>query len=320
MAVRIGFVGSGGIANHHMQRLATLENAKMVAFSDVDGGRAQAAAKQYGGAAYTDSKEMLAKEDLDAVFVCVPPFAHTDQELAAVEKGIALFVEKPIATTVEKAEEIGEAIESKGVVNSVGYHFRYMASTDSAKAALGDREVGFATGSWTGGMPGVHWWRVMAESGGQMVEQSTHIFDLARYMLGEVTEVSAMARTGLMTDVSDYDVHDAAVTNLTFESGAVANIVSSCILQVGGKVGLDIYTRDLVLRMGSGRVEIAEKGRTEIVESENDPYLDEDRIFLEAVESGDGSKIRSPYHDAIRTLKVTLAANRSIAEGRPISV
>ena len=100
----------------------------------------------------------------------------------------------------------------------------------------------------------------------------------------------------------------------------VANIVSSCILQVGGKVGLDIYTKDLVLRMGNGRVEIAEKGRTEIVEDGNDPYLDEDRIFLEAVESGDASKIRSPYCDAIRTLKVTLAANRSIFEGRPILI
>lgn len=320
MAVRIGFVGSGGIAGNHMRQLATLGNAQMVAFCDIVRDRAEAAAKQYGGKAYTDYREMYEGETLDAVFICVPPFAHTDQEVLAAERGLALFVEKPVAVALEKAEEIEAAIERHGSVSSVGYHFRYMTSTQKAKEILRDREVGLARGSWVGGMPGVHWWRVIGESGGQMVEQTTHIFDLARYMLGEVTSVHAAARTGLMTDVEDYDVHDASVTDLTFESGAIASITSACIVSAGGRVGLDLYTKEVTLRIGSGNLEILWPGRTEILQSGNNPYLEEDEAFLVAIESGDRSKILSPYADAVRTLKVTLAANRSISERTVISL
>ena len=109
--VRIGFVGSGGIAGHHMRQLVTLENAKMVAFCDIDSSRAENAAKEYEGTAYTSYKEMYDQEDLDAVYICLPPFAHTDQELLAIEKGLAIFVEKPIATMVAKAEEIAQSID-----------------------------------------------------------------------------------------------------------------------------------------------------------------------------------------------------------------
>jgi len=319
MAVKIGFVGSGGIAGNHMRQLATLENACMVAFCDVVRDKAEAAAQQYGGHAYTDCREMYEREDLDAVFVCVPPFAHTDQEVLAAERGLALFVEKPVALSLEKAEEIAAAIEEHEVVNSVGYHFRYMASTQKAREVLGDQEVGFAQGSWIGGMPGVHWWRVMGESGGQMVEQTTHVFDLARYMLGEVISVHAAARTGLMTHVEDYDVHDASVTDLSFESGAIASITSACIVSAGGRAGLDLYTKEMTLRIGSGSLEILRPGRTEIIQSGNAPYLEEDKAFLAAVESGDRSGILSPYADAVKTLRVTLAANRSISEGRTIN-
>ena len=67
--VRIGFVGSGGIAGHHMRQLATLDKAKMVAFCDIDASRAEKAAQEYGGTAYTSYKEMYEKEKLDAVYV-----------------------------------------------------------------------------------------------------------------------------------------------------------------------------------------------------------------------------------------------------------
>ena len=132
--VRIAFVGSGGIAGHHMRQLAALDNAKMVAFCDIDVERAQKAAQEYGGTAYASHKEMYAKEEIDAVYICLPPFAHIDQELLAIKKGLAIFVEKPIATTMAKAEQIAEAIDQKGIVASVGYHWRYMDVTDKAKA------------------------------------------------------------------------------------------------------------------------------------------------------------------------------------------
>ncbi len=320
MAVKIGFVGTGGIAGMHMRQLAQVEGAQMVAFCDAVKEKSQTMAKTHGGRAYTDYRKMYDKEDLDAVYVCVPPFAHGEQEVLAAERGLALFVEKPIATTVARAEEILAALTQRKVINAVGYHWRYMDAAERSRKLIGKQPVGFALGSWVGGMPGVAWWRVLAQSGGQMVEQTTHIFDLARYLLGEVVEVHALGRTGLMSAVPNYDVHDASVTNLRFRSGAVASITSSCTVSAGGKVGLDIYIKEKVLRISSNALEVVERGHTEMFQGPWDPYQKEDRTFVEAVASGDGSKIRSSYGDALKTLKVTLAANRSIAEGGPVEV
>jgi predicted dehydrogenase len=304
----------------HMRQLAQVEGARMVAFCDAVQEKSRAAAKTYGGRVYADHRKMFDGEELDAVYVCVPPFAHGDPEIRAAERGLALFVEKPIATTLEKAEEIRSAISRNGVINAVGYHWRYTAAAERARKLIGKGPVGFALGSWIGGMPGVAWWRVMKQSGGQMVEQTTHIFDLARYLLGEVVEVHAFGRTGLLSGVPNYDVHDASLANLRFKSGAVASLASSCMVQAGGKVGLDVYLQEKVLRISNNALEVVERGHTESFQGPGDPYLKEDRAFVEAVASGKGSGIRSSYADALKTLKVTLAANRSIAEGRPVAI
>ncbi|MEM2186645.1 MAG: Gfo/Idh/MocA family oxidoreductase, partial [Thermofilaceae archaeon] len=70
--LRIGFIGSGGIAAAHASRLARMEDVELTAFSDVDLGRARMLAERYGGRAYADWREMLEREKLDAVFICLP--------------------------------------------------------------------------------------------------------------------------------------------------------------------------------------------------------------------------------------------------------
>ena len=79
--MRIGFVGTGGIANYHLEHLVKIKEAEIVALCDVAEERAKGAAKKYGGTAYSDYKKMLDKEKLDALYICVPPFAHQSQEL-----------------------------------------------------------------------------------------------------------------------------------------------------------------------------------------------------------------------------------------------
>ena len=226
----------------------------------------------------------------------------------------------PFRTSLEQARAVEAALRSQNLISAVGYHWRYMDTTAKAIEHLGDEPVGFALGAWTGGMPGVSWWRVLAESGGQIVEQTTHIFDLARYLLGEVESVHAMARTGLMDDVPNYDVHDATVTNLRFHSGAVASITSACMLSTGGHVGLDLYQKNQVLRLASGALTIDRPSGREVVEQGNNPTQAEDRAFLQAVQTGDPTGIRCDYAEAVKTLAVTLAATQSAVEGRVVSL
>jgi len=320
MAVTIGFVGSGGIANAHMNVLQGMEDVKLTAFADPQIERAENAAARFEGRAYSDYREMLEKEKLDAVYVCVPPYAHEEQELIAARKGMHLFIEKPIALSMDKAQEIKKAIDTSGVVVCVGYHWRYTGTAQRAKEILGDQPVGMVLGYWMGGMPGVSWWRVMNESGGQMVEQTTHIFDLARYLAGDVVEVYAAYATRCLQDVPNFDVSDVGTATLKFANGAVGTISNTCILGQGYTVGLHVAAKDLVLEVDGGGLKVIRPGRTEIIGNSVNAFQAENQAFVSAVRTGDASGIKSSYEDAMKTLALTLAANESAKTGKPVKL
>lgn len=318
MAVRIAFIGSGGIANAHMRELRQIADAQMVAFNDTDAARAASAAAEYGGKAYADYREMLDAEKPDAVYVCVPPHAHVGQEQELVARGIPFFVEKPIANTLAAAQAIEAAVAQANLVTSVGYHWRYSSYTDLAREQLAGKTIGMVLGYWMGGMPGVFWWRRADMSGGQFVEQTTHIVDVARYLCGDIVEVYAAMSTQALADVEDFTVTDVGTVTVKFASGAVGTISNTCLLKgFGYTVGIHVVTPDLIVEIGGEFKAIRATGE-EIVRAPSNAMAVEDAVFVEAVKTGDGSKIRSPYADAVRTLAVTLAANESAVSGKPV--
>ncbi|MCW8133544.1 MAG: Gfo/Idh/MocA family oxidoreductase [Planctomycetota bacterium] len=197
--VRVGFIGVGGVARWaHLGHLSKWEDVKLVSFCDVNKEGVEKAAAEYGAKAYTDAKAMLDHEDLDAVYVCVPPFAHADQELMVAARKKALFVEKPLSTTLEKAREIHEAVRKAKIVSAVGYNWRACEVTKKAQELIGTKPVSAAYGYWVGGMPGAAWWRQQKMSGGQLNEQTTHIVDIARYLIGgKVVKVYASGAKGI---------------------------------------------------------------------------------------------------------------------------
>jgi myo-inositol 2-dehydrogenase/D-chiro-inositol 1-dehydrogenase len=319
--VRVGFVGTGGIAQTHLEALSRIEGAQLVAFCDVDAARAESAAARFGGRAYTDYAQMLREEPLDALYLCVPPHAHGEVEQLAAERGIHLFVEKPVARTLECARAVDAAIQKAGILSAVGYHFRYYGATERARERLQGLPIGMAIGYWHGGMPGVPWWRQHALSGGQLVEQTTHIVDLARYLVGEIVEVFAYLAHGVAPlPYPDSDVSEAGVIAMRFANGAVGTITNTCMLNPPGEVALKIYTPDRILEVSWGKLVETEANRREEYSSRDNPYLNEDRAFIEAIRTGDASLIRSTYSDGVRTLAVTLAADESARTGKPVSV
>src|SRR5437762_493478 len=177
---RIGFLGTGGIASHHLGRLKEIEGVEIVALCDVAEDRAAAAAAQYGGQPYTDYRRMIDQVAMDALYVCVPPFAHSDAEILAAQKGVHLFVEKPVVMQLETGLRILEAIEKAGVLSSVGYSVRYTPAAQAARTFLEGREVAMICASRWGSIPGDehHWWRDYSKSGGQLLEMATHQLDL----------------------------------------------------------------------------------------------------------------------------------------------
>lgn len=317
--VRVAFIGTGGIAGNYLRTLAAehaAARATVVASCDLVAERAAEAARPFGARVHTDWRRCLEAERYDAVFVCVPPFAHAGQEELALERGAHVFVAKPVALDLDYARRVLAAARRGGLLASSGYMWRYSDLDAQVRALLAGRPLGLVLGTYIHGLPGTPWWRVKAQSGGQMVEQTTHIFDLARAFAGEIEAVACLGARALLGDVPGLDVEDASVCNLRFASGAVGNIASCCAAERGGRADLELVARDCLIRYRCGHGFHAwVDGREQQGREAVDPFGELVRSFLQAVRGGDGAGLRSPYADAAQTLAVTLAAERSLARG-----
>ena len=179
-------MGVGNQAREHIKCLSQIPQVELAAFCDTRGDRAKAVAEGHGARSYTSYLEMLDRESLDAVYVVVPPFAHSELEMLAARKGLAIFLERPVHASVEQAEQVLLAIEEAGVINSVGYHMRYYDTCDLVRREIGGGRIVSMICCSMGSMPGQHWWDVMNSSGDTMSEEISEEIDLTRYLAGEV--------------------------------------------------------------------------------------------------------------------------------------
>jgi predicted dehydrogenase len=319
--VKIGFIGIGAMAHNHLQRLKKISHASVIAGADPLPEKRQRAESEYGLRTYPDYRRMLDEEALDAVYVCLPPFAHEGQEIEVVSRDLAIFVEKPIDLDLANANKTAQAIKASGVINSVGYMCRYLDVVERAKEMLADRPIAAMRGFYFAPLPGTPWWRQAKLSGGQIIEQATHVVDLMRYFAGEADRVQGDRYLGLMTSIENYDVDDAANVNFHFQNGALANLMTTCILEnqycpgfeiiaKGMRLWLDLPPRPAILRQMDG---VDQEWH-----SEHDRFMGENEAFIQAVEAKDQNLILSSYADAIKTLALTLAAQQAVESDQSV--
>jgi myo-inositol 2-dehydrogenase/D-chiro-inositol 1-dehydrogenase len=318
-SVRVGFIGCGGIAQGHLRALHEHPHANVVAVCDVNRQAAERAAERSGAEVYTAYQEMLEEGSLDAVYLCLPPFAHGEIELAVIERGLPFFVQKPVALDLATARRIATAARAKNLITCVGYQLRYYGATDVARAAITGHTVGVVNGYyWCGvGRGSRHWLVQRAKSGGQLVEQATHTLDMLRYLVGEIRSVYALQATRVLDEIDCPDVNALA---LQFENGAVGTFSATWVLDTSDwnlANVCEITYDDRRLRWSPGGVTLTEAGKSR---DEKRPDESIDVAFIEAIRSGDRSLIRSDYDDAARTLALTLAADESARAGRPVDV
>jgi len=320
--LKVGFIGCGGRAGNHMEALKALPMAEMVAFADVVEERAKLCAQKYRGRAYGDYHKMLEEESLDACYICLPPFAHTDQETLCAERGIPFLIEKPVALTLKKAQEVERAVNKAGLITLVGYQMRFIDALTEMREVLLEEggRIGLCEAVRCGGVAGGpdHWWRKQELSGGQLVEQSTHQVDLARWFVGEVTEVYARLETLLSQDLPNYTIEDASIVTLKFKNGALGVITSTTAAQPEGSYGrFTVIAKNLeVMTFPSYRIV---KGQ-EVTQYEPkvDSTLEINRHFLQCLEKGQQTRI--PYSEGLKDLEVTLAAVKSSETGRTVKL
>jgi myo-inositol 2-dehydrogenase / D-chiro-inositol 1-dehydrogenase len=316
VSVRVGLVGTGGVGARHARTLAGLEDVELVGVADAVPGAADALAGELG-VPVADSLEGLLRERPDAVWLCVPPFAHGELERAVVRAGLPFFVEKPLAADLGTAEEVAAAVAESGVPTATGYHWRHLDTVTRARELLAAAPPRMVTVTWQDKVPPPAWWRRADRSGGQVVEQATHVLDLARVLAGEVVEVLACAAPS--TD-PDRDVADATTAVLTFASGAVGSVAVGCTLAAKGRAGIDVVADGVLVELTETSLRLSGAGGTEDVAPAVDGRLAVDRAFVDVLSGRPAPPGLVDYDEALRTHRLACAIAESARTGGAVRV
>ena len=196
--VKIGIVGAGKICQGpHMGAYDKIDNAKIVAICDIDEKKLESVSKRYPDAKlYTDYKEMIENEELDAVDICTPNNYHSIVAIYALNKGLNVLTEKPDAINASEAEKMQKAAEENGKVLMAIRNNRYRPTTKYLKQFIADGKMGEIYAGRCGwirrrGIPGWGgWFTDKAQSGGgPLIDLGVHLIDMAELLAGKITSV-----------------------------------------------------------------------------------------------------------------------------------
>ena len=344
---KLVIIGCGGIGTYHLNHFLKYTDIDLAGFCDLIPERAQAFVEKAGtGKAFTDWREMYDEIQPDMVFICIPPYAHGEIEFETIRRGIPMFVEKPVALDLELARKIRDEVEKAGLITAVGFQCRYSNIVKDTQEFCRRHQINFVNCLRMGGIPGAPWWKVKSLSGGQIVEQTVHNFDMIRYIMGEPTQVYTMGTRGFVQGVEDYDTDDLTTTTIRFASGALGTVSTGCYA-TGGQCCDNTITfsaKDARLNhyiiskadIYGEKPAAAQEGGSEVIKGDGKMSADGgeavtirdngqagdlcDRTFVDAVLTGDASKILSPYADAVKTLEFVLACNASMEADAPIKI
>jgi predicted dehydrogenase len=352
--VRIGMVGAGAVAARHVRTLLAMDGVEVAGVADPALERARELAGSAGAAAFPNHMELLDAERLDAVYICVPPFAHGPPELAVIDAGLPMFVEKPVAIDQETAATVAARLAERPVLTCTGYHWRWLDIFDRAAELLADRPPRLVQCFWLDKVPPPPWWLRRDGSGGQVIEQTTHVLDTARGLAGEVTEVHALGARAVDAWASGAqaashppttrsagdrattegaggqaasteaalpaaDIHDVSVATLRFASGAVGTVASTCLLPRLHRAGVQVVGDGLSLELSETELVVEVDGERLAWTAAADARPRPDADFIAAVRGGP-DRIRVPWPEAYRTHLLACAITRSAEEGRPLQV
>lgn len=322
MAKRIGVVGAGRISAAHFTGYEKV-GAEIVAVVDVDALKAREKAETYGARVYTDMGEMLRREELDAVSIATPPFAHAEQVIMAAENGLHIFSEKPFAMSSAQARTMLDAVSKAGVTLGVNFAHRYFEGTTVVREMIADGRLGDIhsmrvrfgvdytnnTRSWIT--------RKDLAGGGAFMDTASHGLDLYRFLVADIDRVYAISR---QTPASP-EVEDLGAWIVESDETPAFGLLESDWPTPGADYGWSVH--------GSNGAAYADyelpgiryrlKGETEwsVIDlpegAVGDRFTRAIADFLGCIDSG-ATPIATGV-DGLRSLEIIEAAYRSAAEG-----
>ncbi len=315
--IRMGFIGCGNIAYAHMQAIQRIPEIKIVAGADIQIDRARKFAQDAGAEAYfTDWRQMLEEVELDAIDQCTPHTLHMEPTLAAAERGLHVFTEKPMATELAQCDQMIAACQAAGVILMVGQVLRFYAPHIAARKIVSSGQLGQIKNvirrrwSYTTHIPYQPWSSDPELSGGWLLYGlGSHAADLILWMTDtEAIKVFAMGRQINPT----WDNVDELTIQMELSNGAMALQTHS----------LNCYANAWDLIINGTEDSLYVNGETLVVSGEERhvPMQEGGGIYTELAEFAsavlEGREPEASGKDVRRTYALLEAAKLSMKEGR----
>lgn len=344
--VRWGVLGAGGIADRRTipEGIMPSSNAALVAVMDVSADRAKAVGAKYNVPFTSSEDELLARKDVEAVYIATPANAHRVQVQKALKAGKHVLVEKPLAHSIADARRIVQTAAGAKVFAAEGYMMKFHPLHRKIQELVAAGKLGrivFARAQlscWYPKLPGA-WRQDPAQSGGgSLIDMATHCYDLLEWIIGPVREVAAM--TGTL--VQDYPVEDSSTTLLRFDNGAQASVDAffsirdeSCLRRLeiygsngsvlcDGTIGQGGGSMNLcVLGGGAGydavQARTEEVGFVDVQPGDYNMYRGEIEEFSRCILERKAPRINT-LADGLRVMRIAEAAYRSAKDGKRVKL
>lgn len=348
--LRVGMIGTSWWADWmHLPSIASHPAAQWVAICGRTAEPAQKLADKYGiGGVFADYRELLAQDALDAVVVATPDDTHVEIAMAALDRGLHLLCEKPLANTLAEAEQIARRADAAGVRHMTLFSWRWAPVWAELKRQLDAGAIGrplearFAFLGNDAYSPDYRWRRDGARCNGALADFGAHMIDFVRWYLGEVDSVGATISTHIdRSGIEPQAVNDCATLDVVTRSGAHAILP----LNMAAHIGDQLYRIDVEIFGDQGSFEgrlalfgseggarlrrcSADQAALETVHEERFPvdFAERPAFFAPYVESSAGPRAfidaiiddrpATPnLHDGVAAQRVIDAAIRSQAAG-----
>lgn len=322
-SLRLGIVGVGFMGEKHARAAAALAGAELVAVADRDAGRAQEVARRFDAQPFSDYRRMLREARLDALVVATSDAEHLSPTLAALEAGLAVLLEKPIATTLADAERIAAAAQETGVPLLVGHVVRFDPRYRAVKRAVEDGELGQLECIRASRLNLAQQQRRLGGRVSVLLFLGVHDFDLLRWLTGsEARSVYARGVSRLFRG-EPMETQDLVLTLVEMADGTVAAVTSGWLLP-GSHPFQGEFRLQVLGTKGLAEVDLEEQGLRQVtsegtVRPRFGHAVAQQLSHFAAVARREALPAVTA-RDGLAALAIALAAEESLRSGLPVRV
>jgi predicted dehydrogenase len=318
----VGIIGVGRTARAAAAACRASEGLRLVAVAELDAEKGEAFAAEWGVALHASADDLLARDDVRVVFVLLPHFLHHPVGLAALRAGKHLFLEKPMACTVDECTELIEAARDGGLRLMVGHHYHFTAPTLAARRVLLSGELGapiMAMDIWHKPFFGEYrppWFLDASKGGGAWPMNAPHMIDRLMWCTGRRVE-SVLAQVG--SPIFGLSATDSGVAHLRFTDGFSATICHGAYRDGVPRFETEFVCTEAMLRVTASEVSIGRGGEYRPVPLEPaNAYRDQVAAFARALAAGEDVPITGEYGREV--VAVLQATEESARRGREVRV